>query len=184
MLDWSPDQLRVLRAAMNPSFFAALTRLDIRRCVTAVLFGCGLMVGVASASDKPYDDGADTARLMSQALTQARAEHKPVLVVFGANWCPDCRHLDAVLHGPDASGIHDKYVLLKLSVGSFDRNLDVARQLDVPLSKGIPAIAVLDQDGKSQYITRAGELADARSMGDVAVVGFIEQALTRSAIIP
>jgi hypothetical protein len=44
--------------------------------------------------------------------------------------------------------------------------VDIAAAYGVPLKKGIPAVAVLSARGEVIYATRAGELADARSMGD------------------
>lgn len=151
--------------------------LTARRWLTLAILGLGLHAFCAMASDKPYDDAADADQVLAHALVQANAQHKSVLLVFGANWCPDCRILDTILHSSDASALTDQYVLVKLSVGSFDRNLDIAKRFDVPLSKGIPAIVVLDGAGHSRFATRGGELADARSMGNKAVVDFVGQAL-------
>jgi hypothetical protein len=44
--------------------------------------------------------------------------------------------------------------------------------LDMALKNGIPAVAVLSSQGKVVYATRAGELADARSMGDEGIYAF------------
>ena len=57
-------------------------------------------------------------------------------------------------------------------MGRFDRNLDIAQAYGVPLKSGIPSVAVLSAQGKVVYATKAGELADARKMGDKAIVDF------------
>jgi thioredoxin 1 len=36
---------------------------------------------------------------VQHALAAARAAHRNVLLVFGANWCGDCRALDKAMHG-------------------------------------------------------------------------------------
>lgn len=144
------------------------------------LFAC--LGGVASAADLPYDERADGAALVQHALEQARAEHKELLVVFGANWCPDCRVLDSVLHSPGALDLAQRFVLVKLDVGSFDRNIDLARRFGVPLGKGIPAVALVDSDEKPRYVTRGGELADAQKMGGTAIVEFFNRVLADAAV--
>jgi protein disulfide-isomerase len=96
-----------------------------------------------------------------------------VLVVFGANWCGDCKALDASFKsGPTAPLIGKSFQVVKVNVGRFDRNVGIAEAYGVPLKRGIPAIAVLNPDGKVAYATRAGELADARSMGDKGIHDF------------
>ena len=42
-----------------------------------------------------YDEAADAKAAIRAALADAEKAKLPVLVVFGANWCGDCRMLDA-----------------------------------------------------------------------------------------
>lgn len=51
------------------------------------------------ATDLPYDTAANANAYVSHALALARAKatHTPVLLIFGANWCEDCRSLNVVL---------------------------------------------------------------------------------------
>jgi protein disulfide-isomerase len=51
------------------------------------------------ATTWPYDEKADAAEEVQHALGAAHGDHKKVLLVFGANWCEDCRALDRALHG-------------------------------------------------------------------------------------
>jgi hypothetical protein len=44
-------------------------------------------------------------------------------------------------------------------------NLDVAKQYDVPLERGVPAIAVLESEGKLLFSQKRGEFEAASSMG-------------------
>lgn len=74
--------------------------------------------------------------------------------------------------GTTAPLIAKNFKVVKVNVGRFDRNVDIAESYDVVLKKGIPAIAVLSADGKVTYATRAGELADARKMGDAGIRDF------------
>lgn len=120
----------------------------------------------------PYDEHADAHALLQHGLEDARSAGKEVLVVFGANWCKDCRELDKALHGRTASLIDARFVVVKIDVGNFDKNLDVVKQYGYPIGKGIPAAVVLSADDKVVYATRAGELADARHMGENGIYDF------------
>ena len=122
-----------------------------------------------------YNEQADARAELNVALGQAAKEKKNVLVVFGANWCPDCRSLSAKMSEGDlATHVDKRFVVLKVDVGRFTKNLDLAEQMGVPLKKGIPAVAVLKNDGTMASATSGGELADARSMGDDAVLRVFE----------
>ena len=61
---------------------------------------------------------------------------------------------------------------VKVDVGRFDRNVDIAERYKVPLKKGIPAVAVLSPQGQLLYATEGGELANARKMGDQGIYEF------------
>ena len=126
-----------------------------------------------------YDEGADAKAAIRATLAEAEKARLPVLVVFGANWCGDCRMLDATFkNGPSAPLIAKSFKVVKVDVGRFDRNVDIAETYRVPLKKGIPAVAVLSPEGKLIYATEGGELADARKMGDQGVYDFFTRITT------
>ena len=131
--------------------------------------------GPAAAPTAVYNEQADARAELNLALARAQTQHKNVLIVFGANWCGDCLALDRKMHaGSLAAHVDQRFVVVKVNVGRFDRNTDLAAQMGVPLKKGIPAVAVLKQGGEVQSATGGGELADARSMGDAAVLAVLE----------
>lgn len=135
------------------------------------------------AASLPYDEAASPSAELPAALEQARTSGKRVLIVFGANWCPDCRALDHEFHASqDVSKLIDsRYVVLKVDVGHFDKNLDFARLYGEPIAKGIPSVVVVTPKNEVVYETRAGELADARSMGDEAMVQFFRNVANKPA---
>ena len=128
------------------------------------------------AAEAPYNETANARADIDAALVQAGRAKVPVLVVFGANWCPDCKILDQAMHqGPTAALVAREFKLVKVDVGRFDRNVAIAESLGVPLKKGIPAVAVLSPENKVLYVTRAGELADARGMGERGIHDFFRR---------
>jgi thioredoxin 1 len=148
-----------------------------------ILAACTLTQN-AEASDTPYNDTADAKLEIKHALARAADTHTSVIVVFGANWCPDCRELDhAMKNGDCASLMARDFQVVKVSVGRFDKNLDIAKSYGVPLEKGIPAVAILSSQNKVLYLTREGELANARDMGDTGIYDFFKR-VTASAVKP
>ena len=88
----------------------------------------------------------------------------------------ETRVLDAAFNaGASAGLIREHFRVLKVDVGRFDRNVDIAESYGVPLKNGIPAVAVLSRQGKVLYATRSGELADAQKMGDDGIYEFFRK---------
>ena len=133
------------------------------------------------AKDFPYPAAANAHADVQRALAQAKANHLPVLIFFGANWCEDCRSLARSLEQPqNAELMARSFNVVKVNVGNFDRNLDVAKQFGNPIENGIPAAVMLSPADKVLYSTKAGELSNARRMSAEGVHDFFEQARTRA----
>jgi thioredoxin len=141
-----------------------------------LLIGVGISLAAAAAS-LPYDDAADAHAALERGQSEARSQRKDVLVIFGANWCEDCRDLDKAMHGSSASLIDSRFVVVKIDVGNFNKNLDLAKRYGNPIQKGIPAAVLLTPGDQVLYSTKAGELANARRMGDRGIYDFFSKIL-------
>jgi thiol:disulfide interchange protein len=105
-----------------------------------------------------YSETADPTADISAALVRARAEHKRVLLDFGGNWCSDCQVLDIYYHqSPNAEILDKNFIVVHINIGHMDKNVDVAKKYNVPITKGVPALAVLDAHGKLLYAEREKE---------------------------
>lgn len=130
----------------------------------------------ANAAELPYNEAADAKADIQAGLAEARASHSAVLLIFGANWCEDCRALNAALKAEKSADLLTRaFKVVKIDVGRFDRNLDIAAAYGDPIRKGIPAAVVLSPDDKIIYATRAGELADARRMSHEGIYEFFAE---------
>jgi thioredoxin 1 len=140
-----------------------------------MLVGVALLAPTARGAEWPYDEHANAAQDIQQALALAKADHRKVLLVFGANWCGDCRELDQAMHGSSQALIQGRFDVVKIDVGNFDKNLDIAQRYGNPIKMGIPAVVVLDRHDRVIYSTKGGELADARKMGEQGIYEFLSQ---------
>jgi thioredoxin 1 len=105
------------------------------------------------------------------ACSQAAQEGKRVAVVFGANWCPDCEAFKRALgHRLVAPIVDPNYVVVKVSVGNRDRNLDLMAGYGMAVGSGIPAVAILEPDGSLVVAQRDGEFRNASSLLSVAEI--------------
>jgi thioredoxin 1 len=135
----------------------------------------------AVAASLPYDESADAKVVLQQALNVAKVDRLAVLVIFGANWCEDCRALELALKADrNAEQIAREFKVVKIDVGRFNRNLDLSRAYGDAIKRGIPAAVVLSPDNVVLYATRAGELADARRMSESGIYDFFSNVIRKA----
>jgi thioredoxin 1 len=121
------------------------------KTIWSIAAGLLITMSALAAAKLPYDETSDAKADLKRALIQAHDSKKKVLVVFGANWCPDCRRLDKAIYDNSGKLGDNKFVIVKVDVGNFDKNLDLANAYDNPIKKGIPAAVVLAADNEMLY---------------------------------
>ncbi len=121
----------------------------------------------------PTDDARSE---IHQALARAAKARKRVLVVFGADWCYDCHVLDKAFQREDiAAVLRPSFEVVHVDVGEGNKNQDLMNEYDVPMKRGIPAIAVLDSTGKLLYSQKNGEFERARALGPEDLLEFLKK---------
>jgi thioredoxin 1 len=147
----------------------------VKLLALAALLAVGVSIArPATREIYPSPDQAKTD--LAAALKTAAQNHKRVIVDFGGNWCGDCQVLDIYFHNPENLPIlESNFVLVHVNIGHMDTNLDIAEQYQIPLNKGVPAIAVLSENGKLLYSQKSGEFEAMRRMESSAVTSFLVQ---------
>lgn len=132
----------------------------------------------AHAAEPLYPDVSRAGADVDAALKQAAETHRRVLVDFGGNWCGDCKVLDINFRRPEnAALLQSRYVLVHVNVGDkgIDSNFDIAERYGIPLKKGVPALAILESDGRVVYSQKNGEFESMRSMDPQSVNDFLRK---------
>ena len=156
--------------------------------VLAMSFGVGASVLAQEiAAPKPqahpyvkrhiYSETADPKVDIAAALKQAKAEHKRVLLDFGGDWCGDCQVLDIYMtEAPNDELLKKHFIVVHVFIPShYERNTEIAEQYNLPIHKGVPALAVLNANGKVLYSQQTGEFEDMRHMESGAVTEFLNR---------
>jgi thiol:disulfide interchange protein len=129
--------------------FLALTLAPLPRAVAQM---------TPKANKNLYSETSNANADIAAALLQARREHKRILLDFGGNWCGDCQLLDIYYHqSPNAEILAKNFILVHVNIGHMDKNVDVAKKYNVPITKGVPALAVIDEHGNLLYSEREKE---------------------------
>jgi hypothetical protein len=124
-----------------------------------------------------YPADADAHAEIKEAEERAARAHKRLLLVFGANWCFDCHVLDLAFRGPVlAPVVTANYELVHVDLGPDEhKNADLVKQYDIPLDKGVPAMAVAESDGKLVFSQKNGEVEDARRLTPEVLLEFLDK---------
>jgi len=132
--------------------------------------------GAAFAAEPMYPP-IDRARPdIDGALKEAAATKRRVIVDFGGNWCTDCKILDINMKKPENAALLAKsFVVVHVNVGDkgISDNFAIAERYGVPLKKGVPALVVLEADGRVVYAQKNGEFESMRSMDPKSVNDFL-----------
>ena len=123
-----------------------------------------------------YSETVNPRTEIAAGLKQARLQHKRVILDFGGNWCGDCQVLDIYFHEqPNLALLGKNFVLVHVFIGHMDKNIDLAAQYGVPIGKGVPALAVIDENGKVLTSQRTGQFNDMRHMDQGSVTAFLNK---------
>ena len=139
--------------------------------------GLALAAIVAGAATRDiYPDPSHAKADLAAAIKMAAESHKRVIVDFGGDWCGDCQVLDIYFHNAENRPIlESNFVLVHINIGRMDENLDIAEQYGIPVTLGVPALAVLSDRGKLLYGQRGGEFKSMRRMQSSEVTKFLVQ---------
>jgi thiol-disulfide isomerase/thioredoxin len=92
---------------------------------------------------------SDAKKDIDAALRASSADGKLVLVDFGADWCPDCRVLGALFDDPSvAPFLAANFRVVHIDVGRRDKNGEIVEAYGATSGEWIPAIVVLDSQGR------------------------------------
>jgi hypothetical protein len=131
--------------------------LPARFALLPAVLTAALIAAPALARSAAADPGANADAVMTQIKRQAAAEHKNILLSFGASWCVNCRLFDKFLADPAIHPIMEKaFIWADLNTGERDgdqRHANIAggQQLQASLGgkdSGYPFIVMLDASGK------------------------------------
>ncbi|NKB98687.1 MAG: thioredoxin fold domain-containing protein [Pseudomonadales bacterium] len=150
---------------MNPPSLKLLTSC----LLLLTIYGC--------AKPEPeirYDPRADARGALVYAQQLATSNGRYLMVVFGAEWCPDCRNLHDNLHSSEvATYLEDHMDFVTIDVGRKDRNLVLAEELGVTVSNGIPVAVFFNPDGSQLGTTNDGQLEPSRHFTSRQILKFV-----------
>jgi thioredoxin-related protein len=130
----------------------------MRAVIRSAIFRLVLSTALVAAPSLAHADAGATAdQVITHAKSEAAAEHKNILLTFGASWCGNCHLFDKFLADPVIHSILAKaFVFADLTTGEHPNdkhhaNIPGGEKLQAELggkTAGWPYIVMLDPEGK------------------------------------
>ena len=100
---------------------------------------------------------------------------KQPMIIFGANWCPDARLLEAVLQLPSVKQFLDGACsILNVDVGDYERNIELFKFFDVGIETGIPRVFILDLNGETLNMDSNDRMRTAREQSPQDIFDYFQ----------
>tara|TARA_Y100000992_G_scaffold253454_1_gene186053 strand:+ start:186 stop:692 length:507 start_codon:yes stop_codon:yes gene_type:complete len=124
----------------------------------------------------PYERIYVTENDLRNFIEKTINNNKQPAVIFGANWCPDCRILSAVLDLQTVNKyINDNFEILYIDLGRYDINMSLMEFFDIMPQQGIPRVVILNKDKEVLNIKDTGEWTTARSRTKQEIFNYFQK---------
>ena len=138
---------------------------------------------VLDANDKldlplplPYDGNEISIEEVNKFLSQSIAENKQPIIIFGANWCPDCRIFSGTIDIPKINEFIETYFnILYIDVKRYEINMNLIEYFDIPAEEGIPRVLVFDLNKNIINKSSTTEWRTARDRSSQDIFNFFQE---------
>ena len=125
---------------------------------------------------KPFKYQNLDALFLKKFIINVTQESKQPIIIFGANWCPDARLLEAVLQLPSIQNfLNPKCAILNVDVGDYEMNTELFKYFDPEIETGIPRVFILDLNGKPLNIDSNDKMRTARQQSPQEIFDYFQE---------
>ena len=123
----------------------------------------------------PYNGVEYSPEQVNGFIDETIEQSKQPILIFGGNWCPDCRILDGKLQLPTIKKfMEEKYQIMHIDVGRYDKNMNLISYFGIPKDKGVPRVMVFDKNKVILNKKSTKEWTTARDRGKQEVFNYFQ----------
>jgi thioredoxin 1 len=124
---------------------------------------------------QPFANENLDVQFLKNFIVNVAQKKKQPIVIFGANWCPDARLLEAVLQLPSIKQFLDgKCSILNVDVGDYEINTELFKFFDVGIETGIPRVFILDLNGETLNMDSNDRMRTAREQSPQDIFDYFQ----------
>tara|TARA_B100000941_G_scaffold72939_1_gene49579 strand:+ start:241 stop:669 length:429 start_codon:yes stop_codon:yes gene_type:complete len=124
----------------------------------------------------PYDGKVYTASDLHNFIDLSIKKNRQPIIIFGANWCPDCRIFSGTMNIPKIENyINNKFDVLYIDVLRYEINMDLMEEFGIPSAEGIPRVLVFDKKKNLINNSNTTEWRTARDRSSQEIFDFFQK---------
>jgi thiol-disulfide isomerase/thioredoxin len=124
----------------------------------------------------PYDEKVVDSLQLDEFINLSISKGKQPVVIFGGNWCPDCRILEGTLAMPTIKKfLQQHYQVMHIDIGRYDRNMDLMDHLNIESKKGVPRVVILDLEKNIMNSSTSSEWTTARDRKQQEIYNYFQK---------
>lgn len=157
----------------------------MKNFIGVILFIFSFQIAQAQEKFNAYNPEADAKKDIENAIVQAKANDKHILIQIGGNWCGWCKLFHDLTTTDEElkAYIAENFEVVHLNYSKENQNLDVLETLEFPQRFGFPVFVVLDGNGKRIHTQSSGYLEEGKGHSKKLVMEFL-QSWSPSALNP
>jgi len=129
----------------------------------------------------PYDEKVIDSLQLDKFIDMSISKGKQPVVIFGGNWCPDCRILDGTLAMPTIKKfLQQHYQVMHIDIGRYDRNMELMNHLNIETKKGVPRVVILDLEKNIVNSSTSSEWTTARDRKQQEIYNYFQKFLSNN----
>ena len=129
----------------------------------------------------PYDEKVVDSLQLNEFIDLSISRGKQPVVIFGGNWCPDCRILEGTLAMPTIKKfLQQHYQVMHIDIGRYDRNMDLMDHLNIESKKGVPRVVILDLEKNIVNSSTSSEWTTARDRKQQEIYNYFQKFLSNN----
>ena len=103
-------------------------------------------------------------------------QNKQSIIIFGANWCPDARLLEAVMQLKLIKKYLDRHSnILHIDVGDYEINTELFNIFDKNIRDGIPRIFIMNRKGRNINLQDNDTMRKARELSTQDIFDYFQK---------
>jgi len=123
----------------------------------------------------PYNGEIYSSNDIEAFLVSSISKSKQPIIIFGGNWCPDCRILEGTLQLPTIKKYMIKhYKIMHVDVGRYDKNMNLISYFKIPEEEGVPRVLVFDNKKNILNMNSTQEWRTARDRNKQEIFNYFQ----------
>ena len=124
----------------------------------------------------PYDGKVYSVNDLNKFINTTIQSDKQPILIFGANWCPDCRIFSGTMNIPKIKSYIDKnFQILYIDVKRYEINMKLMEEYGIPSAEGIPRVLVFDKNKNLLNNSNTTEWRTARDRSSQEIFNFFQE---------